>query len=191
MVFSDDEEEETILKYLVALGDRGFPLNHRRLKELVDVILRRPDHYGPEFKGVGIRWTERFVQRHSDRIGMYWSSGLDTKRGRAVNPTANAKWQELLRQLLEDFNLQAEDIYGTDETGFMTGVGLKERVIGRRGKKVQHQQRGGNRETITVIPTICADGTSIPPAVIFKGKSYQVRWKQNNPLHASYVFYSL
>lgn len=183
----NEEEEDTIVKYLVALGDRGFPLNHRRLKELVDAILKSPDRKGPDYEGVGVQWTERFVQRHSDALAMYWSSGLDSKRGRAVNPTANAKWQELLKQLLEEFNIQAEDIYGTDETGFMSGIGQKERVIAGRGKKVQHQQRSGDRETITAISMICADGTSIPPAVIFKGKAFQVRWKQDNPLEASYV----
>ncbi|KAJ3552388.1 hypothetical protein NM688_g4174 [Phlebia brevispora] len=159
----NEEEENTIVKYLVALGDRGFPLNHRRLKELVDAILKSPDRKGPDYEGVR----------------------LDSKRGRAVNPTANAKWQELLKQLLEEFNIQAEDIYGTDEMGFMSGIGQKERVIAGRGKKVQHQQHSGDRETITAIPTICADGTSIPPAVIFKGKAFQMRWKEDNPLEAS------
>jgi hypothetical protein len=48
-----------------------------------------------------------------------------------------------------------------------------------------YQQRGGTRENITIIVTICADGTSTPPAVIFKGNAYQVKWGENNPLNAS------
>jgi len=59
-------------------------------------------------------------------------------------------------------------------------------VYGATGEKVQHQQHSGGRENITVIVTICADGTSLPPAVIFKGDSYQTSWKQDNPLKASY-----
>ena len=54
------------------------------------------------------------------------------------------------------------------------------------GHKVgpQYQQQGGDCENTTVIVTVCTDGTSMPPAVIFKGKGYQVKWKQGNPANA-------
>ena len=77
-----------------------------------------------------------------------------------------------------------ELIWGTDETGIQQGLGTRQRIIGPTGKKVQHQQRSGDRENITVIVTICADGTSLPPAVIFKGESFQTSWRQDNPLNA-------
>ena len=54
-------------------------------------------------------------------------------------------------------------------------MGLSNEVIGTAGKCVQHQQKTGNRENITVIVTICADGTSMPPAVIFKGLKYLIK----------------
>ncbi|EIW58642.1 DDE-domain-containing protein, partial [Trametes versicolor FP-101664 SS1] len=78
-----------------------------------------------------------------------------------------------------------ECIYGMDETGLQQGVGGTERVIGPSGRKFQYQQESGDRENITVLVTICADGSSIPPAVIYKGEAYQAAWKQDNPLNAS------
>lgn len=78
-----------------------------------------------------------------------------------------------------------DDTYGTDEPGFQEGLGGKERVIGKKGKKIQHQAHSGSRENITVIITICADGTALAPAVIFKGEGFQSRWDQENPLGAS------
>jgi len=57
--------------------------------------------------------------------------------------------------------------------------------MGARKAGPQYPQRGGNRENITVIVTICADGTTTPPAVIFKGQAFQVKWKQDNPANAS------
>ena len=75
-----------------------------------------------------------------------------------------------------------ELIYGADEMGIQQGLGCQTRVIGNNGKKIQHLRRSGTRENITVIVTICADGTSLPPAVIFKGESFQSSWKQDNPL---------
>ena len=78
-----------------------------------------------------------------------------------------------------------ENIYGSDESAFQTGIrALNEKVIGAAGKCIQHQQKTGNWENITVMVTICVDSTSIPPAVIFKGSKYIVKWKQDNPTNA-------
>lgn len=81
-------------------------------------------------------------------------------------------------------------IWAADEAGFQPSGGTGERVIGGAKIKTQHQQRGGSRENITVIVTIGADGTSTSPAVIFKGKSYQSKWRQDNPANASYELHS-
>ncbi|KAE9393716.1 hypothetical protein BT96DRAFT_1050396 [Gymnopus androsaceus JB14] len=63
-----------------------------------------------------------------------------------------------------------ECMHAFDEIGFNNLSGGATQVIGRTGKKMQYQQRGANQEMTTVLVTICADGTSIPPAQIFKGK---------------------
>ena len=81
--------------------------------------------------------------------------------------------------------IPTELTYTMDETGLMMGVVLCERVIAPVGEKIQQLQRSRKRENVTVMVTICADGTSLPPAVIFKGEGYQMSWKQNNPLQAS------
>ncbi|KAJ6452487.1 hypothetical protein C8R45DRAFT_1193916 [Mycena sanguinolenta] len=73
---------------------------------------------------------------------------------------------------------------GSILSGFQKGIGqrLGERVIGGAGKNTQHHQRSsGDRENITVLVTIYGDGTTHPPTVIFKGKEFQVKWKQDNP----------
>ncbi|TFK78829.1 hypothetical protein K466DRAFT_579305 [Polyporus arcularius HHB13444] len=56
-----------------------------------------------------------------------------------------------------------------DEMGIWQGIGVKEHVLGPAGQKVQYQQQSGDCKNITMIATICTDGTSIAPAVIYKG----------------------
>jgi hypothetical protein len=63
--------------------------------------------------------------------------------------------------------IREENIYGTDESGFFLEGSIRVCVIGARGKKTQHQQSAGGRENTTVIITICADGSSLKPAVIY------------------------
>lgn len=178
-------EVDKVIEYAVEMANRGFPLSHQRLREHVNEICRA--RMGARFPegGVGKQWSHRFVEKYSEELSTYWSRPLDTSRGRAVNPSTNETWFKLLGETIKDNNIPEELQYGVDETGVQPGGGLRERVIGPKGKKVQHQQQDGNRENITVIATICADGTSLPPAVLFKGQAFQVKWAQDNPTKAS------
>jgi hypothetical protein len=92
---------------------------------------------------------------------------------------------KLLKETVTEYNITEDCTYGTDEIGCTPSEGQKERVMGGRKTGPQYQQQGGDRENTTVIVTVCADGTSTPPAVIFKGKGYQVKWKQDNPANAA------
>lgn len=183
-------EQEKILEYATSTAERGFPLSHRRLKEHVDEIccVRLGDKFPKD--GVGINWTQHFQARNSDRLGMYTPCALDSAQARAVNLTTNAAWFKLLGKTLETGDagkpIAQECCWGVNESGFQLGLGTtQEKVMGAAGKKSQYQQREGSRENITVIVTIGADGTSLAPAVIFKGKAYQPKWKQDNPMNAS------
>ncbi|KZP13126.1 hypothetical protein FIBSPDRAFT_683545, partial [Athelia psychrophila] len=50
------EEEQVLIDFIGEIGNRGFPLSHRRLKEHVDEILRA--RLGTDFPegGVGVNW---------------------------------------------------------------------------------------------------------------------------------------
>ncbi|KDR85856.1 hypothetical protein GALMADRAFT_234970, partial [Galerina marginata CBS 339.88] len=184
-----EEEAEEVIAYTIELAAQGFGLDHRRLKEHVDEICRA--RLGSKFPegGVGQQWTYRFIEKHSDRLHVYTARPLDTLRGQAVNETTNAHWQDVV----EDLQLRGDDgnevapecTFGMDEGGFQAnGAEGWGKVIGAKGKKIQYQQQAGSRETMTVIVTICANGTALPPGVIFAGKGYLVKWRQDNPAKA-------
>ena len=79
-------------------------------------------------------------------------------------------------ETLTNYKITSENIYGVDEIGIQPQGGEHECVFGVKKKMPQYQQHGGNHENITVLVTICADGTSQAPAVIFKGSAYQTKW---------------
>lgn len=178
-----EEETKQVIAYVQEVGDRGFPLSHKRLREHVNEICHA--RLGDGFPGVGVKWTNRFVEKHADSLKTSWSRSLDSKRGRAVNPHTNKAWFDLLEDVFEKYDINEDCIYAADEIGISPDSGEHERVIGGRRPGPQYQQRTGNRENITIIVTICADGTAQPPAVILKGNAYQVKWKQENPANAS------
>lgn len=178
-----DGEAKIVIDYIAEVGNRGFPLSHRRLREHANAILRA--RLGDSFEGLGKRWTNRFIEKHLAHIKMSWSATLDTKRGRAVNKNTVDVWFSLLKATTEEYSIEEECMYGTDEIRTNTSEGRKERVMGGQKPGPQYQQRNGIRENITVIVTVCADGTATPPAVIYKGQGFQMKWKQDNPVNAS------
>ncbi|KIJ27019.1 hypothetical protein M422DRAFT_191509, partial [Sphaerobolus stellatus SS14] len=74
-----------------------------------------------------------------------------------------------------------------DETGFPEEATQTQRVIGRRGTKLQHKQGTADKETVTALVTICADGSVLQPTIIFKGKNLWSSWGANNVTQASFA----
>ena len=88
--------------------------------------------------------------------------------------------------MYEEEDVQDCDRYALDEVGFWDGISGNERVISRRGTKRQHVLQSGNREVTTVLAVICADGSHLPPLVVFKGERMQLSWAEHNPDHVLY-----
>jgi len=170
------------------MAHRGFPLSHQRLKEHVNDICSACLGASFPVKGIGLNWTYRFSKKYSERIKIARSRPLEDKRGHATNPHNNEAWWKLLGDTITKYKIKEENTYASDEVGIQAqGGGECEYVFGPCMKAAPYQQRSGTRENITTIVTICTDGTTTPPAIIFKGNAYQVKWGENNPLNASYV----
>lgn len=85
-------------------------------------------------------------------------------------------------------NVQPNCLLAADEIGIQFGYESKHRVVGGKGKKIQHVIGDGNKEMVTVLETICASGEALQPLVIYKGTYFMESWfLQENPLNASSV----
>lgn len=111
------EEEENIINFAIKIAQRGFPLSPQRLKEHCEAVLRH--RLGKNFpeRGLGRDWGNRFITKHHSRLGMYWSSTLDSSHGHAVNPVTKEKYFRILKEVREKCSIPDELVYGADETG--------------------------------------------------------------------------
>jgi hypothetical protein len=95
-------------------------------------------------------------------------------------------------------------VHDMDEKGCMLGQCQSCRVFVRRGTHQATSVQGsyclqsrlasadactadGNRELVTIIECCSADGTSITPCYILKGKSIQRDWTMDDPIHAHFA----
>jgi hypothetical protein len=179
-------EDENIVKFTIEMVQCSFPLSPKRLKEHAKAVLQH--RIGQDFpeKGLGRDWGNCFITKHNSRLGMYWSTPLNGSCGCAVNPVTKEEYFRMLKEVRQMYNIPDELVYGADETGIQLGIGVKEQVIRPAGAKIQHQQQSGNQENITVLPTICVDGMTLAPTIIYKGESFQIKWLQDNSLDTRY-----
>ena len=85
----------------------------------------------------------------------------------------------LLSRKVKEFDILPRNTYNMDEKGFMLGViGKTKRVFDKvlyKERRYKQPSHDASREWVTVIGAICADGTSLPPAVIYSADSEKVQ----------------
>ncbi|OOQ88033.1 hypothetical protein PEBR_14665 [Penicillium brasilianum] len=83
---------------------------------------------------------------------------------------------------VDENGIQPEDIYNFDETGFAMGLISTQKVVTRAGICGRPRLlQSGNREWVTTVEAIGADGYSLPLCVIFKAKVAIASWFDNIP----------
>jgi hypothetical protein len=127
-------------------------------------------------------WITRLLRRHKDTLITAWTTPMETGRHKADSGAKYSQYFELLHHKIAEYDLQPENTYNMDEKGFMIGVcGRSKRVFdklffGRRQYK--QSLHDGNREWVTLLAAICADGSHLPPGIIFPaaGRAVQASW---------------
>ena len=175
-------EERVLVDFILESADRACPMSLPNIEEHANAILAFRDVPG---EPVGGSWVERFLDRYRGELQTHWSSPLATERARSLNKGAVGHWFDLVYKRLVERGVKKHNIYGMDESGFPPSDQGHGRVVGRRGSKMQHKAGNANRENVTALVTICADGTALQPTIIFKARNFMKKWGNDNVSKAS------
>jgi hypothetical protein len=115
---------------------------------------------------------------------------LEKARAKALNEFAIKEFFDMLTRVMEEFGILPENLYNMDEKGIQLGIGARISAIIDRNQQTAYSIEDGNRELVTIIKTICADGSTLHPSVIFQGQRRNSEWGRNNPCNARFVSYS-
>ncbi|KAF9439713.1 hypothetical protein P691DRAFT_769062 [Macrolepiota fuliginosa MF-IS2] len=99
-----------------------------------------------------------------------WTTTLEECCACALNPTVVAEYFDMLGSIIHKYQIPHENIYNTDEKGVQLGIGQSVAAIIDCNQKSVQQVENGNWEMVTIIEAICADGSALPPSVIFQGQ---------------------
>jgi hypothetical protein len=162
------------VKWIKVQGRHGIPLTYATVALYVGEIS------GQE---VGGSWPKWFLKHHPD-LKMKKTQGLETARAKVLNPFAVGEFFDMLGELIKEYNIIPENLYNMDEKGIQLGIGAKVAVLVDRDQKTAYSIEDGNRELVTVIEAICADGSTVHPTVIFQAKRRNAEWGRDNPSNA-------
>jgi transcriptional regulator with XRE-family HTH domain len=155
-------QEEELVKYIIKSTERGLPPT----KEMIQNFAR-----GVVKKEVGEGWFLRFVERHKDALITKWTAGMDRNRHQADSEHKYSLYFNLLESKISEHSVLPENSYNMDEKGFMIGrTGRSKRVFSKalwESKQVTDSLQDGNREWVSVLACIGADGTALLPSIIF------------------------
>jgi hypothetical protein len=177
-----DQEEQTIVQFLLNLDSRGFPSRLSYVEEIANSLLANRD--APP---VGKNWAYNFVKRQPE-LKTYRFRRYNYQRAKCEDPTIIRGWFRLVENTIAKYGIRSDDIWNFDETGFMMGMIEPGTVVTsshRQGRPKQVQP--GNRKWITVIEAINAEGQSIPPFIIGAGKDHLANWYEECDLPGDWV----
>jgi hypothetical protein len=124
-------------------------------------------------------WVTRFVNRHPSELISKWAAGMDSNRHQADSGVKYKLYFDLLVNKITEYDVDVEQTYNMDEKGFMIGVvGKSKRIFSKRQyTKKQYRQslQDGNREWITVLACVGADGVALPPGLIYQAAGRDIQ----------------
>ncbi|RKK99344.1 hypothetical protein BFJ70_g17514 [Fusarium oxysporum] len=172
-----DLEEQIIIQFILELHARGFPPRLRGVEEMANRLLADRNA-----SPVGKRWASNFVKRQPE-LKTRFQRRYDYQRAKCEDPTVIRNWFRLVENTIAKYGIRSDDIYNFDETGFMMGVIASGMVVtGAERRGTAKSVQPGNREWITVIQAINAEGRAIAPFIVGAGQYHLANWYRESNL---------
>ncbi|KAF5698512.1 hypothetical protein FMUND_15076 [Fusarium mundagurra] len=178
----DWQKEQIIVQFILDLDSRGFPSRLRFVEEMANSLLA-DCHASP----VGKRWAHNFVKRQPELKTRLFRK-YDYQRAKCEDPTIIRGWFRLIQNTIAKYSIRSDDIWNFDETGFMMGLIMAGMAV--TGSETQGRPKSvqpGNREWITVIQAINAEGQSIAPFIVGAGQYHLANWYRECNLPGDWV----
>jgi hypothetical protein len=169
--------EETLAKQIKQLAEVGQAPTRRQVLAMA-ARLAWPDDSERAEHTIPRNWISRFIKRNPSIKSMIGQK-LESTRAKEVTQTKVLEHLERFKMLVDRYNIERADIFNMDETGMVLGENGDSQVLGPSTMDVAVVDAPASRESCTIIECISAEGHALPPYVIFRGKSLQHTWFQN------------
>ena len=125
---------------------------------------------------VGVNWPTTFIKRNA-RLQVKLGRTYECQRKLCEDPQIIRAWFELVKNTINKHGILPEDTYNFDEAGFQMGQISASKVVTDADRPGRPKQvKPTNTEWVTLIQGACADGSTVPPFLVLKGKELNYAW---------------
>ncbi len=170
-------EEKELAQWITHLTICSYPPKPHTIKEMAEAIRTRrtlgindASITLVQYNEIGEKWVTWFLEHHSE-LASIMPEQIDGARVNESSHEVFQKWFADVKSIIDEYDIQPCDIYNMDETSFSIGSIKVTCVIIDKMKNIRYSANPGRQEWVSVIECICMDGTSLPPLIIFKGKT--------------------
>ncbi|XP_045782901.1 uncharacterized protein LOC123879301 [Maniola jurtina] len=174
------EAEQRLANAFIVLEKWGFRLSRKDVMQMVGEFVQRSNIETPFKNGIpGVEWCSNFQQRHG--LSLKKAQPGDYLKRRMADPFVIAEYFNLLKVTLRKLRLKnyPHRIWNLSVTSVALDSSKtkdkKETMEGRRKSCSQNIYATGG-ENITVLTTVNAEGKSLTPLIVFKGKYVLDKW---------------
>ena len=178
------EEEQLFVDRLKICGEWGCPIDTTTLRLLVKDFLDRRGKEVKRFKDnlPGRDFVESFIKRHKEQLAVRMCQNIKRSRAGVTPETINNYFDELTNELKD---VPLSNIVNYDETNLSDDPG-KRKVIIRRGTKYPERAINSSKSSTSVMFAAAANGTILPPYVVYKAMHLYQSWKGGGSKNARY-----
>ena len=158
-----------LVEWIFYCSARGFAVTKSQFLGCVQKLITDLKRKTPFANNLpGRTWWELFSRRHPE-VSNRVAQNLSVSR---VSATASAlqNWFSVVEEHLKKLdllNIDASRVYNLDESAFFL-IPKAEKVLARRGSKCVYKVvNGDEKESLTVLFTVNAEGTVLPPMILF------------------------
>jgi hypothetical protein len=166
-----DSEEEVLVKWVLACKTRGFPVTKEQLIYSAGRMLTKSGKPNPfANERPGRRWYELFMGRHKN-LAVRECQTLTTSRA-AITQESVTAWCDEVKTYCQENNLMGafkdpRRLFNCDETAFFLSPKTGKVIAARGDKSVYNISGNTDKENVTVLMTVRADGAVAPPMILY------------------------
>ena len=128
-----------------------------------------------QYDDIGKEWVPRFLHRHPELASVRPRS-IDAVRIQDTSPKRLRHWFDDLKKVIAEYKIKSKNMYNMDESGFAIGEKEAGRCIINAQVRQKFQAKPGRQEWVSVVECVCADGSVVPPLVIFRAENLSRQW---------------
>ena len=174
-------EEKALVKYVLGLSERGYPLPVKFLRSLALVIARQrkssstnPTVYN-DIKPPGKNWPQGSYKRHPE-LESRRIKALDWARHDCNIHKKITQWFTLIRKELQCPAILPKNVYNMDESGVILSVLNSLKVLVSKNDLRTYRGAGVKRTLVTAIECISADRRCLDPLIIWPAITHRSTW---------------